>query len=111
MRLESLHEEMASLSFSAIERRRMAPEPHGVWRAELMNSMGFADLPILSSTFRHPIWPAGVIGSMAHNDRIAVAAVGLGVTSMRSASISNLPRRAAGHARTDRHAAGEASDC
>ena len=105
-----LHEEMASLSFSAIERRRTSGTARRVAR-ELMNSMGFADLPILSSTFGAPIWPAGVIGSMAHNDRIAVAAVGLGVTSMRSASISNLPRRCRRNARADRHATGEASDC
>jgi 4'-phosphopantetheinyl transferase EntD len=42
-----------------------------------MNSIGFASLPILQSTSGAPIWPAGVVGSMAHDDRVAVAAVGL----------------------------------
>ena len=54
--------------------------PHGVWRTKLMNSMGFAGLPILRSTFGAPIWPAGIVGSMAHDDRIAVAAVGVRYT-------------------------------
>ena len=39
--------------------------------------MGFADLPILRGRCGAPVWPTGVIGSMAHDDRIAVAAVGL----------------------------------
>jgi 4'-phosphopantetheinyl transferase EntD len=74
--LALLHEEMASLSFPAIEKRRASGAARRVAR-ELMNSMGFAGLPILRSTFGAPIWPAGVVGSMAHDDRIAVAAVGL----------------------------------
>lgn len=74
--LALLHEEMASLSFPSIERRRASGAARRVAR-ELMNSMGFAGLPILRSTFGAPIWPAGVVGSMAHDDRIAVAAVGL----------------------------------
>jgi 4'-phosphopantetheinyl transferase EntD len=74
--LALLHEEMASLSFPAIERRRASGAARLVAR-KLMNSMGFAGLPILRSTFGDPIWPAGVVGSMAHDDQIAVAAVGL----------------------------------
>ena len=74
--LALLQEEMASLSFPAIERRRASGAARRVAR-ELMNSMGFAGLPILRSTSGAPIWPAGVVGSMAHDDRIAVAAVGL----------------------------------
>ena len=71
-----LHEEMASLSFPTFERRRASGAARRVAR-ELMNSMGLSGLPILRSTFGTPIWPAGVVGSMAHDDRIAVAAVGL----------------------------------
>jgi 4'-phosphopantetheinyl transferase EntD len=74
--LALLPEEMASLSFPAIERRRASGAARRVAR-ELMNSMGFASLPILRSTLGAPIWPAGVVGSMAHDNRIAVAAVGL----------------------------------
>jgi 4'-phosphopantetheinyl transferase EntD len=74
--LALLHEEMASLLFPAIERRRASGAARHVAR-ELMNSMGFSGLPILRSTFGAPIWPAGLVGSMTHDDRIAVAAVGL----------------------------------
>jgi 4'-phosphopantetheinyl transferase EntD len=74
--LALLHEEMASLSFPTLERRRASGAARRVAR-ELMNSMGLSGLPILRSTFGTPIWPAGVVGSMAHDDRIAVAAVGL----------------------------------
>ena len=74
--LALLQEEMASLSFPAIERRRASGAARCMAR-ELMNLMGFAGLPILRSTFGAPIWPAGVVGSMAHDDRIAVAAVGM----------------------------------
>jgi 4'-phosphopantetheinyl transferase EntD len=73
--LALLHEERASLSFHAIERSRASGAARRVAR-ELMNSMGFASLPILRSAFGAPIWPAGVVGSMAHDDRIAVAAIG-----------------------------------
>lgn len=74
--LALLREEMMSLSFSAIERLRASGAARRVAR-ELMNSMGFVGLPIIRSTFGAPIWPPGVVGSMAHDDRIAVAAVGM----------------------------------
>ena len=74
--LALLYEETESFSFPAIERRRASGAARHVAR-ELMNSMGVAGLPILRSKFGAPIWPAGVVGSMAHDNRIAVAAVGL----------------------------------
>jgi 4'-phosphopantetheinyl transferase EntD len=74
--LALLNEEMASVSFPTIERCRASGAARRVAR-ELMNSMGFAGLPILGSISGAPIWPAGFVGSMAHDDRIAVAAVGL----------------------------------
>lgn len=74
--LALLHKEMVSLSFPVIERLRASGAARRVAR-ELMNSMGFASLPILRSTSGAPIWPTGVVGSMAHDDQIAVAAVGL----------------------------------
>jgi 4'-phosphopantetheinyl transferase EntD len=71
-----LHEEMASFSFSAIEKRLASGAARRVAR-ELMKSVGLAGLPILRSKLGAPIWPAGIVGSMAHDDQIAVAAVGL----------------------------------
>ena len=70
---------MASLSFSAIERRLTSGAARRVAR-ELMNSMGFAGLPILRSRFGAPIRPAGNVGSIAHDDRIVVTAVGVSYT-------------------------------
>ncbi|HEX7032637.1 MAG TPA: 4'-phosphopantetheinyl transferase superfamily protein [Nitrososphaera sp.] len=74
--LALLHGEVESFSLPAIERRRASGAARRVAR-ELMNSMGVADLPIPRSKFGTPIWPAGIIGSMAHDNQIAVAAVGL----------------------------------
>jgi 4'-phosphopantetheinyl transferase EntD len=74
--LTLIQEEEASLPFTSLERRRASSASRHVAR-ELMKSMGFVDFPILRSTFGDPIWPAGVVGSMAHNAQIAVAAIGL----------------------------------
>lgn len=74
--LALLQEEIVSLSFSTIMRRRASGAARCVAR-ELMKSIGFADFPILRNTFGAPIWPIGVVGSMAHDERIAVAALGL----------------------------------
>jgi 4'-phosphopantetheinyl transferase EntD len=71
-----LRGEMDSLSFRSVERLRASGAARHVAR-NLMKSMGYHGLPILGSTFGAPIWPIGVVGSMAHDDRIAVAAVGL----------------------------------
>ncbi|MGD1839209.1 MAG: 4'-phosphopantetheinyl transferase family protein [Nitrososphaeraceae archaeon] len=71
-----LHEESVSLPFLVIERRRASGAARRVAR-ELMNSIGFVGLPILRGIFGAPIWPTEVVGSMAHDNQIAVAAVGL----------------------------------
>ena len=109
--LALLHEEMASLSFSTIERRRASGAARHVAR-ELMNSMGFADLPILRSTFGAPIWPAGVVGSMAHDNRIAVAAVGL-QRDLDAVGIDIEPAAPLppDMLESDRHTAGATCDC
>jgi 4'-phosphopantetheinyl transferase EntD len=74
--LTLLPQEKESLSFLTLERRRASGAARHVAR-KLMNSMGFAELPILRGTDGAPIWPSGIVGSMAHDDRIAVASVGL----------------------------------
>jgi 4'-phosphopantetheinyl transferase EntD len=74
--LTLLPQEKESLSFLTIERRRASGAARHVAR-KLMNSMGFAELPILRGTDGAPIWPSGIVGSMAHDNRIAVASVGL----------------------------------
>ncbi|WP_296745556.1 4'-phosphopantetheinyl transferase [Mesorhizobium sp.] len=42
---------------------------------ELLLRMGFADLAVLRGRSGDPIWPAGVVGSIAHDDEMAVAVV------------------------------------
>ena len=42
-----------------------------------MNSLGFVNLQILRITSGALIWSTEIAGSIAHDDRIAVAAVGL----------------------------------
>lgn len=73
--LALLYEEVKSFSLPTIERRRASGAARLVAR-ELMNLMGVASLPVPRSKFGAPIWPAGIIGSMAHDNQIAVAAVG-----------------------------------
>jgi 4'-phosphopantetheinyl transferase EntD len=71
-----LDEETASMASLPVDRRRASGAARQVARA-LMTRLGYANLPILKGASGAPIWPAGLIGSMAHDDRIAVAAVGL----------------------------------
>ncbi|MEW6630658.1 MAG: 4'-phosphopantetheinyl transferase [Pseudomonadota bacterium] len=42
---------------------------------ELLLRMGSADLAVLRGRSGNPIWPAGIIGSIAHDDEMAVAVV------------------------------------
>ncbi len=44
---------------------------------ELLARLGIPDYELLKSPSGAPIWPAGVVGSMAHDARVAIAAVGL----------------------------------
>ncbi|HKU82827.1 MAG TPA: 4'-phosphopantetheinyl transferase superfamily protein [Candidatus Nitrosocosmicus sp.] len=74
--LTLIHEEKVSLPFTSLERLRASAAARNVAR-ELMKPMGFVDFPILRGTFGNPIWPAGIVGSMAHNTQIAVAAIAL----------------------------------
>ena len=44
---------------------------------ELLTRLGFPDAQVRKGDGGEPIWPAGVIGSLAHDDEVAVAAVAL----------------------------------
>jgi 4'-phosphopantetheinyl transferase EntD len=74
--LALLDEERTLMAFPAIDRYRASGAARRVAR-DLMTPMGCTDLPILRSASGAPIWPAGITGSLAHDDRVAVAAVGL----------------------------------
>jgi 4'-phosphopantetheinyl transferase EntD len=74
--LALLDAEAAAMASAAADRRRASGAARHVARG-LMARLGYAPLPIPKAPSGAPIWPAGLTGSMAHDDRIAVAAVGL----------------------------------
>jgi 4'-phosphopantetheinyl transferase EntD len=67
-------EEVASLPSRLPEAQRASGAARIVAR-ELLARMGIASTPLPKSASGAPVWPAGIVGSLAHDDRIAVAAV------------------------------------
>jgi 4'-phosphopantetheinyl transferase EntD len=70
-----LPEEQASIATRLPERRRASGAARIVAR-ELLNRLGHARCPIPKGAGGAPIWPAGMTGSLAHDDQYAVAAIG-----------------------------------
>jgi 4'-phosphopantetheinyl transferase EntD len=68
-------DEVRSISSSVIERRRASGAARIVAR-ELLGRLGQVDCPLPRAPSGAPTWPAGVIGSLAHDHRVAVAAIG-----------------------------------
>jgi 4'-phosphopantetheinyl transferase EntD len=66
--------ETTSIKSNVMEVRRASGAARIVAR-ELLAEFGHAEAPVPKHTSGAPIWPAGIVGSMAHDDRIAVAAV------------------------------------
>src|SRR5437879_5808776 len=71
-----LDEEAASILTSVADVRRASGAARIVAR-ELLAQLGRPNVAVPRGASGEPIWPAGVSGSMAHDDRVAVAAVGL----------------------------------
>lgn len=69
-------DEAASMASAAMARRRASGAARVVAR-ELLAQLGHGGVAIPRGASGAPLWPAGVVGSMAHDDRVAVAAVGL----------------------------------
>ena len=67
-------EEVRGISESVVERRRASGAARIVAR-ELLQRLGHADCQLPRAASGAPVWPAGVIGSLAHDRRVAVAAV------------------------------------
>ncbi|CDX16318.1 conserved hypothetical protein [Mesorhizobium sp. ORS 3324] len=57
---------------------------------ELLRRLGCADLAVLRGQLGNPIWPAGIVGSIAHDDELAVA-VAARSDAMRSVGIDIEP--------------------
>ncbi len=70
-----LREEAASIASELPEVRRASGAARIVAR-ELMTRLGAVSSAIPRGPSGMPIWPAGLVGSLAHDERIAVAAVG-----------------------------------
>ena len=71
-----LAEEAASITTSLVAARRASGAARIVAR-ELLARLGHARCPLPRGVSGAPVWPAGIAGSLAHDDRVAVAAVGL----------------------------------
>ena len=72
-----LPEEEACLQRVVAKRRRQFASGRHYAR-EAMNRLSGIDAPILRNENGRPIWPAGLIGSISHNERLAAAAVSNG---------------------------------
>ena len=68
-------EEAPAFAASVVEVRRASGAARIVAR-ELLARLGHPDCALLKSPSGAPTWPAGVVGSLAHDYRVAVAAVG-----------------------------------
>lgn len=71
-----LAEETASIASPVVQVRRARGAARIVAR-QLLAQRGHRNAPVPRSASGAPIWPAGIIGSLAHDDAVAVAAVGL----------------------------------
>jgi 4'-phosphopantetheinyl transferase EntD len=63
---------------SSVLRVRRASGAARIVARELLARLGHPQWPVLRSASGAPVWPAGVVGSLAHDARAAVATVGLG---------------------------------
>src|SRR5206468_2602657 len=70
--LALLPEEMAAFAGSVIKVRRASGAARIVAR-QLMSRLGQAPQPVPKSTAGMPVWPGGLVGSLAHDAKIAVA--------------------------------------
>ena len=73
----ALHGEEAVALASRIPAARRASGAVRIVARALLARLGHADALLLKGAGGEPIWPAGVVGSLAHDNEVAVAAVGL----------------------------------
>lgn len=72
---EALRPQEAMAFKSAIPKvRRQSGAARVVARA-LLSRLGHADVTIPKASSGEPVWPEGIVGSLAHEERVAVAAV------------------------------------
>jgi len=71
-----LDEEAASIASSVIAVRSASGAARIVAR-RLLAQFGYGSVVLPKAPSGAPVWPAGIVGSMTHDDQIAVAAMGL----------------------------------
>jgi 4'-phosphopantetheinyl transferase EntD len=71
-----LDEEAASIASSVVAVRRASGAARIVAR-QLLAQLGYPGVPLPRSLSGAPLWPEAIVGSLAHDDEVAVAAVGL----------------------------------
>jgi 4'-phosphopantetheinyl transferase EntD len=71
-----LDAEAASIASRIMAVRRASGAARVVART-LLAQLGYAGSALPRGTSGEPMWPAGIAGSLAHDDRVAVAAVGM----------------------------------
>ena len=71
-----LDEEAASIVSPLVDVRRASGAARIVAR-QLLAQLGYGGVAVPKGASGEPIWPAGITGSMAHDDDVAVAAVGM----------------------------------
>ncbi|HET9902898.1 MAG TPA: 4'-phosphopantetheinyl transferase superfamily protein [Xanthobacteraceae bacterium] len=69
-----LPEEAATMTVAQPARRRASGAARLIAR-ELLSRLGCAPGPLPKTAAGAPLWPRGVVGSLAHDDRVALAAV------------------------------------
>ena len=67
--------EAASIASPVVEARRASGAARIVARG-LLAQLGYPGIAVLRGASGEPIWPPGISGSLAHDERVAVAAVG-----------------------------------
>src|SRR5882672_7671521 len=70
-----LPEEAPAFAASVVKVRRASGAARIVAR-ELLARLGHAGCALPRASSGAPVWPAGIIGSLAHDPRVAIAAVG-----------------------------------
>jgi 4'-phosphopantetheinyl transferase EntD len=71
-----LKEEAPALAASVVKVRRASGAARIVAR-QLLTQLGYANCALPKGPAGAPVWPAGIVGSLAHDSRVAVAAVGM----------------------------------
>jgi 4'-phosphopantetheinyl transferase EntD len=69
-----LPEEVPAFASSVVKVRRASGAARIAARA-LLNPLGYPNCPLLKDASGAPIWPTGLVGSLAHDSHVALAAV------------------------------------